>query len=89
MANYFLQDFFANADVCQSAVQQVKTQQTVYSYGAYMGFRIIEFTKTKGQLKRDAQQKKLAEKEAAKKLNEEKKKAAAEKKRPSGKAGKK
>lgn len=77
----FFAGLFANADVCQSSIQQIKTQQLVYSYGIYLGFRAIEFTKTKGQLKNEAKRKKLAQMEAAQKLKEEKRKAAKDKKK--------
>lgn len=74
--NVFFGGIFANADICQSRIEQVKTQQMVYSYGVYLGFRAIEYTKTKGQLKAEAERKKLAEKNAAKKAKEEKRQAA-------------
>ncbi len=77
----FFSGFFANADVCQSTVKQVKTQQLIYSYGIYVGFRAVEFTKTKGQLKNEAKRKKLGEKEAAQKLKEQKRNAAKERKK--------
>lgn len=67
---------FANADFCQSRIEQVRTQQTVYTYGVFLGFRAVEYTKTKGQLKAEAKRKKDAEREAAKKAKEEKRQAA-------------
>jgi hypothetical protein len=65
---------FANADASQSRIQNLKTQQLQYNYGLYVGFRFIQYTKTKAQLKKEAQEKKAAEKEAAKKAKEAKRK---------------
>lgn len=80
---------FANADYCQSRVEQVRTQQIVYSYGVFLGFRAVEYTKTKGQLKAEAKRKKDAEKAAAIKAKEEKRKAAIKAKEEKKKAVKK
>jgi len=65
---------FANADVSQASVNQLKTQQMVYSYGVFLGFRAVQYTKSKGQLKNEEKRRKEAEKNAAKKAKEEKKK---------------
>jgi len=72
---------FANADVGQARNNVMKTQQLGYTYGVYAGFRLIQFTKTKAQLKQEEKNKKLAQKEAAKKAKEDKKKAAQKKKK--------
>ncbi|MBA3284921.1 MAG: DUF4421 family protein [Nitrosopumilus sp.] len=64
---------FANIDMTQSTIKQVQTEQVVYSYGLYLGLRVIEMTKSKGQLKAEKKRMKDAEKAA-------KKKAAAKKK---------
>lgn len=65
---------FANADVSQTSIRSLKTQQMVYSYGVFLGFRAIQYTKSKGQLKQEAKRKKEAERDAAKKAKEAKKK---------------
>lgn len=70
----FFGGLYANADASQSRIKNLKTQQLQYNYGLYLGFRFIQYTKTKAQLKKEAQQKKLAEKEAAKKAKEAKRK---------------
>jgi len=67
---------FANADVSQSSIRMIRTQQMVSSYGVYVGFRAIQFTKSKGQLKAEARRKKEAEKAAKKKAEDDKKAAA-------------
>lgn len=67
---------FANAEVAQSHIKPLKTQQLQYSYGVYLGFRAIQLTKTKGQLKAEAKRKKQAESAAKKKAVEDKKAAA-------------
>jgi hypothetical protein len=75
---------FANADVMQSSIKAIKTQQMVSSYGLYVGFRAIQLTKSKGQLKMEARRKADAEKAAKKKAAADKKaaeKAAKEAKR--------
>jgi len=73
---------YGNIDADQSSIKNLKTQQLTYSYGVYLGARLIKFTKTKAQLKKEEQDKKqaeknrkLAEKEAAKKAKEAKKKS--------------
>lgn len=67
---------FGNVDVGMARNKIMKTEQMTYSYGVYVGFRLIKFTKTKAQIKQEEKAKKLARKEAAKKAKEEKKKAA-------------
>lgn len=67
---------FANAEAAQSQIKPLKTQQLQYSYGFYLGFRAIKFTKTKGQLKAEAKRKKQAESAAKKKAADDKKAAA-------------
>jgi hypothetical protein len=74
----FFTGIFANADVSQSSIQSIKTQQMVSSYGVYVGFRAIEFTKPKGQLKAEKKRKAEAEKNAKKKAAEDKKRAVRE-----------
>lgn len=66
---------YANADVSQSSIRALKTQQMVYSYGVFLGFRAIQNTKSKGQLKVEAKRKAEADKAAKKKAVEDKKKA--------------
>jgi hypothetical protein len=66
----FFTGIFANADVTQSYIQIMKTQQMIYSYGIYVGFRAIEmskYKKPKSQLHKEAKEKKMAENEAKKK----------------------
>lgn len=70
---------YANADLSQSSIRALRTQQMVYSYGVFLGFRAIQYTKSKGQLKADARRKKEAEAAARKKAKEDKKKAAKKK----------
>lgn len=65
---------FVNADAIQSSIKILKTQQVQYSYGLYLGVRIVKFTKSKAQLKQEAKEKKIAEKEKRKKEKESKKK---------------
>ena len=77
----FFTGIYANVDASQSSIKSIKTQQMVSSYGVFLGFRVIQYTKSKGQLKAEAKAKKDAEKAAIKKAKEEKKKAAAEKKK--------
>lgn len=77
----FFTGVFANADVSQTSIKEIKTQQMVSSYGAYLGFRAIQFTKSKGQLKAEAKRKKQAEKDAIKKAKDDKRKAAQMKKK--------
>ncbi|HEX8515333.1 MAG TPA: DUF4421 family protein [Bacteroidia bacterium] len=80
----FFTGVFANADVIQSSIKAVKTQQMVSSYGVYLGFRAVQLTKSKGQLKAEAKRKAEAEKAAKKKAAADKKaaeKAAKEAKR--------
>jgi hypothetical protein len=72
----FFTGIYGNADVCQSSLRTIKTQQMVSSYGVYFGFRAVQYTKSKGQLAAEEKRKKLAEKNAAKKAKENKKKAA-------------
>jgi hypothetical protein len=72
----FFSGVFANADASQSGIKALKTQQIVSSYGVYIGFRAIQFTKSKGQLKAEEKRKKDAEKTAKKKAADAKKKAA-------------
>ena len=72
----FFTGVFANADVSQSSIRMIRTQQMVSSYGVYVGFRAIQFTKSKGQLKAEARRKKEAEKAAKKKAEDDKKAAA-------------
>lgn len=72
----FFTGIFANADVQQSSIKAIKTKQMVSSYGVYLGFRAIEFTKSKGQIKAEAKRKKDAEKAAKKKMEDDKKTAA-------------
>jgi hypothetical protein len=67
---------FANADVSQSSIRSLKTQQMVYSYGVFLGFRAVKYTKSKGQLKAEEKRMKESEKAAKIKLKEDKKKAA-------------
>lgn len=67
---------FANVDAGQSGNKLMKTQQLNYQYGAFLGIRMIQFTKTKAQLKQEEKNRKLAKKEADKKAKEDKKKAA-------------
>lgn len=74
----FFSGVYANADVCQSSIRPLKTQQMVSSYGVYVGFRAIQYTKSKGQLKAEAKRKKEAEAAAKKKEAEAKKRAAKE-----------
>ncbi|MGZ4033299.1 MAG: DUF4421 family protein [Bacteroidia bacterium] len=79
----FFAGLFGNADATQSYIHAVKTQQLVYSYGIYIGFRAIEMSKYKkshSQLHKEAKEKKLAEKEAKEKEREAAKKAKAKKK---------
>jgi hypothetical protein len=71
----FFTGVFANADVSQSSIKMMRTQQMVSSYGVYLGFRAVQFTKSKAQLKAEARRKKDAE-QAAKKKAENDKKAA-------------
>lgn len=72
----FFTGIFGNIEASQSRIRTLKTQQFQYSYGVYLGFRAVEFTKNKSQLKREAREKKEAEKAAKKKINDEKKAAA-------------
>jgi hypothetical protein len=72
----FFAGLFANADVMQTSIKSIKTQQMVSSYGVYLGFRAVQFTKSKGQLKAEARRKAEAEKAAKKKAAEDKKAAA-------------
>jgi hypothetical protein len=81
----FFTGIFANADVMQSSIKgqkitgysmSIKTQQMVSSYGVYLGFRAIQYTKSKGQLKAEARRKAEAEKAAKKKAAADKKAAA-------------
>jgi hypothetical protein len=65
---------FANADATESFIKPMQTQQVIYSYGAFLGVRLIKYTKTKEQLKNEARARKQAEKEAARKKKEEEKK---------------
>ncbi|MCW3086307.1 MAG: hypothetical protein JWP12_3673 [Bacteroidetes bacterium] len=64
---------YANVDVSQSSIRAIKTQQMIYSYGVFLGFRAVKYTKSKGQLKADAKRQKEAEKAAAKKKKVKKK----------------
>ncbi|CAN5497204.1 hypothetical protein BH10BAC1_BH10BAC1_19170 [soil metagenome] len=77
----FFGGVFANADVTQSRIKTLKTQQFQYSYGVYIGFRAIQFTKNKSQLKKEAKEKKMAEDAAKKKTADAKKQAAKDKKK--------
>ncbi|HEY0030083.1 MAG TPA: DUF4421 family protein [Bacteroidia bacterium] len=80
----FFTGIFGNFDVSQSYIHSVKTQQLIYSYGVYVGFRAIEmqkYKKSRKQLQEEAKEKKAKEAAAKKKLKEDKKKAAKEKKR--------
>jgi hypothetical protein len=72
----FFTGIYANADACQSSIKAIKTQQVVSSYGVYIGFRAVQYTKSKGQLKAEAKRKKEAEKAAKKKEADAKKQAA-------------
>lgn len=67
---------FANADVTQSSIKSIKTQQMVSSYGVYLGFRAVQYTKSKGQLKAEAKRQKKAAAAAKKKAAADKKAAA-------------
>ena len=76
----FFGGIYANADLSQSKIKTLQTQQFQYTYGLYLGVRAITLTKTKGQIKAEKKRKKQAQKDAALKAKEEKKKAAEEKK---------
>ncbi|MDF2437607.1 MAG: hypothetical protein K0Q95_1983 [Bacteroidota bacterium] len=67
---------FANADVIQSSIKSIKTQQMVSSYGVYLGFRAVQLTKSKGQVKAELRRQKEAEAAAKKKAAADKKAAA-------------
>lgn len=77
----FFAGIFTNADVTQSRIKTLKTQQFQYSYGIYLGLRAIELTKNKSQLRKEAKAQKMAETAAKKKIKEDKKKAAKAKKK--------
>ena len=74
----FFAGLFGNADATQSYIKSVKTQQLVYSYGIFIGFRAIEMSKYKkshSQLHKEAKEKNLADKEEKKKAKEDAKKS--------------
>jgi Domain of unknown function (DUF4421) len=74
----FFAGVFGNADATQSYIKAVKTQQMVYSYGIFIGFRAIEMSKYKkshSQLHKEAKEKKMAENEAKKKAKDAAKKS--------------
>jgi hypothetical protein len=75
----FFGGIYANADLSQSKIKSLQTQQFQYTYGVFLGLRAI--TKTKTQIKQEVKRKKELEKEAAKKAKADAKKAAAEKKK--------
>lgn len=77
----FFGGIYANADLSQSKIKSLQTQQFQYTYGLFFGIRAITLTKTKGQIKAEEKRKKQAQKDAALKAKEEKKKAAQEKKK--------
>ena len=77
----FFGGIFANADVTQSQIKTLKTQQFQYSYGVFIGLRAIEFTKNKSQLRKEAKEKKMAEDATKKKIKEDKRNAAKEKRK--------
>ncbi len=77
----FFSGVFANYDIMQTAIRPMKTQQMIYNYGVYVGLRAVKYSKTKGQLKAEKKQQRLAAKEAKKKEEEEKKKAEEEKRK--------
>ncbi|MFL5764524.1 MAG: DUF4421 family protein [Bacteroidia bacterium] len=74
---FFFSGIFGNLDITQSYIHSVKTQQMIYSYGFYMGFRAIEMKKYKKshkQLHEEAKAKKEAEAAEKKRLKEEQRK---------------
>lgn len=63
----FFTGIYANLDWMQTSIKDVKTNQSLYSYGFYVGARFIKYSKTKEQLKQATAHDKWVKKEAAKK----------------------
>jgi hypothetical protein len=74
----FFAGLYANADVAQSKIKSLETQQIQYTYGLFIGLRAITLKKEKSQIKAEAKRKKDAETAATQKIKDDKK-AAAEK----------
>jgi len=43
----FIAGIFANADICQTQVYDLKTKQIVYNYGIFIGLRTVKYKKVK------------------------------------------
>lgn len=67
----FFGGIYANADYYQSSIKSLKTEQFQYTYGVFLGVRIIDRTKEKQRA--EALKKKEAKREASIKAKEEKK----------------
>jgi hypothetical protein len=70
----FFTGVFGNLDMTQSYTHSVRTQQMIYSYGFYMGFRAIEmkkYKKSRAQLHAEAKAKKEAGAAEKKRLKQE------------------
>ncbi len=76
----FFGGIYANADLSQSKIKSLQTEQFQYTYGVFIGLRAITLTKSKSQIKQEEKRKKDAIKNAKLKAKEDKKAAAKAKK---------